>query len=136
MYLAGVDVGLIVKDLQGACDPRVPVRMAPWRPVQVKDHQAPVASRQVQELLQRGNRQVLRLRLLLGAQGLDGTKRVPLQQRGNTHTRPMGVGRFKAAKSQEPLCSLTHPSHRREKAATHHPKHTPLLCWVYTGTHA
>lgn len=51
-YLTGVNEGLVVYDLQGASDPRVPVRVASGWTSEVKDHQSLMLSGQIQELFQ------------------------------------------------------------------------------------
>lgn len=51
-YLAGVNEGLVVYDLQGASDPRVPVWVVSGRTSEVKDHQSLMLSGQIQELFQ------------------------------------------------------------------------------------
>lgn len=37
-YLAGVDEGFVMDDLQGSGDPRIPVWVTYRRPTEIKDH--------------------------------------------------------------------------------------------------
>ncbi len=80
-YLAGVNEGLVVNDLQCACDPRVSVWMSSRGTSQVKDHQPLVLSSQIQEVLQAGDRLVLDLNPFICIKRRGRAERIPLREK-------------------------------------------------------